>query len=175
MARACARFGKLHNVWHSGQLELSLKLLLYKHAVVSTLVHAHEAWKLTPGVMKMLNGWNSRCVSVLTGRDIAKEAGRRQTFDLVSHLRVSRLRWVGHVLRMDDSRYLKQALLATFEANRPGSSQTKSSGCLLMDAPKCSSVSELVTLAGVHGDHAEWDRLVHALSKRVMRTRAARQ
>ena len=90
--------------------------------MLSTLRHGYEAWKLTP-IMAKLNGWNSRCVSVITGRDIAKEAGRRQTLDLVSYLRVERLRWVGHVICMDNTRYTKQAIVATFERERTESFQ----------------------------------------------------
>lgn len=164
--------GQLYNVAALRALRalrsVSLKLKLYRHAVISTLTHAHEAWKLTPGVMKRLNGWNSRCVSVITGRGIAKEAGCRQTFDLVSYLRVSRLRWLGHVLRMDPVRYVKQAAVALFDRS-PES--LRLSGSLLMDAPECSSFSELVALAGAHRDHAEWDQLVRALRKRITRAR----
>ena len=80
-----------------------------------------------------------------------------------------RLRWVGHVLRKDDSRYPKQALAALFEMVGPESLHL--SGSLLMDAPKCSSFSELVSLAGAHGNHPEWDELVRALEKRITRAR----
>ena len=127
--------------------------------VVSTLTHGYEAWKLTPGIMAMLNGWNARCVSVITGRGIAEEAGRSQTFDLISHLRVRRLRWVGHVLRMDDSRFPKQALKALHEKWRSG--QIHSHGTLLMDVPlpkqrpQRSCFADLVALAGEHGAHTE--------------------
>lgn len=41
MAQANARFGKLHNVRHSGQLSTSLKPALYKHAVISTPAHGN--------------------------------------------------------------------------------------------------------------------------------------
>lgn len=70
MAKAKARFkfGKLRSVWSSSWISLDLKLMLYKHAVVSALAHAHEAWKLTEGLMRRLNGWNSRCVAIITGR-----------------------------------------------------------------------------------------------------------
>lgn len=119
-----------------------------------------------------LNGWNSRCVATITGRSIAKEAGRRQTFDLVSHLRVERLRWVGHVLRMDDSRYVKQALAVVFGSG--DSEQLHKSGSVLMDIPKCSSFSELECEVGAHGDHDEWDSRVRALKKAILRARFTR-
>ena len=56
MAKAKARFDKLHHVWHSSQLSLDLKLSLYHHAVACTLTHGYEAWKLTPGIMAILTG-----------------------------------------------------------------------------------------------------------------------
>ena len=43
-----------------------------------------------------------------------------QTFDVVSHLRVRRLKWVGHMLRMDDQRYPKLALRAVWETRGSG-------------------------------------------------------
>lgn len=69
--------------------------MLYKHAVISTIAHSHEAWKLSEVAMGKLNGWNSRNVAIITGRDIAKEEGRRQTFGLVSHLRVRCAAYLG--------------------------------------------------------------------------------
>ena len=54
----------------------------------------------------MINGWNARSLAVMSGRQIKDEA-RKPSFDLVSALRVRRLRWLGHVLRMDDRRLVK--------------------------------------------------------------------
>ena len=166
MAQAKARFRKLHEVWHSAILPLKVKLMLYQHAVVSILLHGNEAWALNPRLQAKLNGWNSRCVATITGRSIREEAGRNQTFDLVSTLRVRRLRWVGHVLRMADTRFVKQALRAMFDKLRSGELHQ---GSVLMDMPKCGSFAELVALAGAHGDHPEWNALVRELRERVSR------
>ena len=85
--------------------------------------------------------------SLVGGRSIQEEAGRRgQTFDLVSHIRVRRLKWVRHVLRMEDPRFVKQALKVVFEKKQSGDLHRR--GSVLMDVPKCSSFSELVALAG---------------------------
>ena len=168
MAKAKSRFGKMHEVWRSPILPLKVKLLLYQHAVVSLLVHGHEAWDLTPELQTKLNGWNARSVAIITGRSIQEEAGRRgQTFDLVSHIRVRRLKWVGHVLRMEDPRFVKQALKVVFEKKQSGDLHRR--GSVLMDVPKCSSFSELVALAGTHLDHPEWSAIVRELRGRVTR------
>lgn len=94
--------------------------------MISVLVHGMAKLMVT------LNGWNSRCVAFITGRDIRQEAGRAgQSFDLVSHLRVRRLKWVGHVLRMDDSRFVKQAMKALWTKKRSG--ELSREGTALMD------------------------------------------
>ena len=77
MAKAKSRFGKMHEVWRSPILPLKVKLTLYQHAVISMLVHGHEAWDLTPELQTKLNGWNARSVAIITGRSIQEEAGRR--------------------------------------------------------------------------------------------------
>ena len=114
-----------------------------------------------------LNGWNSRNVATITGRHIREEAGRQQTFDLVSTLRVRRLKWVGHVLRMAGSRFVKQALQVEFDKQSSGELHHK--GSVLMDVPRCGSFTELVALAGAHQDHDEWGTLVRELRDRVSR------
>ena len=116
------------------------------------------------GIEKLQNAYNFVYLGLSS-----KEAGRRQTFDLVSYLRVERLRWVGHVLRMDNSRYVKQALVSLF--TRSNTEGVSVPGFLLMDAPKCDSFSELECLAGTHGDHPEWNELARALSRKITRTR----
>ena len=118
--------------------------------------------------MITLNGWNSRCVALITGREIRQQAGRMgQTFDLVANLRVRRLKWVGHVLRMDDSRYVKQSIKALWKMKKNG--KLRREGSVLMDVPKCSSFRELQELAGVHQDHPEWSKLVRTMRLRVSR------
>ena len=135
MTQAKARFRQLHEVWRSKTLNKKLKIQLYRSAVISVLVHGHEAWDLTPTMMITLNGWNSRCVALITGREIRQEAGKMgQTFDLVADLRVRRLKWVGHVLRMDDSRYVKQSIKALWKMKKNG--KLRREGSVLMDVPK---------------------------------------
>ena len=76
-------------------------------------------------------------------------------------LRVRRLRWLGHVLRMDKSRRERQILLR-FETIYPDGYQE---GSILMDAPAHNNIRELIPMAGAHGpgNHDEWDELVLTL------------
>ena len=66
---------------------------------------------------------------------------------------------LGHILRLDDDRMLKQAILSM--------KKTYPEGSILMDAPPHDSIQELVDLAGDHGweNHKEWTSYVKEFSK----------
>ena len=111
MAIAQTIFNSLSHLWGDHRLTQNMKIRLYKSAVCSTLNHGCEAWTFSHSVRKTLNGFNSRCLSFITGenrRDTATQPG----FDLVSAVIRRRLRFAGHILRMDEDRLLRQTLLA---------------------------------------------------------------
>ena len=86
-------------------------------------------------------------------------------FNLVAMLRVRRLRWVGHVLRMDESRLLRQTLLKFNTIYPDGYPE----GSILMDAPAHSNIRDLIPMAGAHGpgNHDEWVGYVHDLQAKL--------
>ena len=106
--------------------------------------------------MAKINGWNARCLSILSGRTIHEEA-RWPSVDLVSALRVRRLSWLGHILRRDDTRLTKRVLMLSQQPYRDGS--------LLMDAPPHASMDELLEIAQ---DRDEWTNIVNALERRLL-------
>lgn len=79
------RYGQLRNVFSSPDVPLSLKLSIYKSAVVSILTYGSEAWALTPRLQARINGANSRCLAGLTGRTVheGEASPRTQTFDII--------------------------------------------------------------------------------------------
>ena len=138
MAQARSSFGKLRHIWKSKSLSLKAKLQVYQSGVCSVLVYGHEAWKLTSKVVKMLRGWNARCLAQISGRDVPEEC-RNPSFDLISTLRVRRLRWVGHVIRMDVNRLDRRVLVSK--------TQPYDEGDVLADCPTHSDMSELISMA----------------------------
>ena len=80
--------------------------------------------------------------------------------DLVAMLRVRRLRWLGHVLRMSDDRRLKKLVLK-FNAIYPDGYPE---GSILMDAPDHNSVAELEPMAA---DRKMWAGLVSELKTKL--------
>ena len=127
MAIAQTTFVSLSNIWANHQLSRALKLRTYQLAVCSTLTHYSEAWTLTTAVMRCINGFNSRCMHVITDQDY-RHTTTAPVFDLLRATRQRRLRYLGHILRMPESRVVRCALMAL-----TGSGTQYPEGSLLMD------------------------------------------
>ena len=118
--------------------------------------HAFEAWKLSAANVKALQQWNAKRLAFITGRSI-RQKYKYPSFDLVAALRVRRLRWLGHVLRMEDGiRDVKTVLTQMCQPYPEGS--------LLMDAPRHRNIDQLITMAR---DKDEWNLQVNALKLRL--------
>jgi hypothetical protein len=150
---AQARFSSLFHLWDDHRLPTSMKLRLYKTAVCSTFTHACEAWDMSQGVVKMINGFNSRCLHRVTDKSYRSTA-TAPDYNLVLAIRQRRLRYVGHILRMDSERLVKRCLTAYV---RGGVSPP--AGSLLMDCEN-TSVQELIVAAE---DRVGWRDRVSAL------------
>jgi hypothetical protein len=156
MAIAKSRFGKLHEVWRDKKLPVFAKVRIYACAVVSVLTYGNEIWRLDAKTLASLRGWNARCLAAMTGRSFRDETVE-PTFDLVSRLRSRRLRWAGHILRLEESNLMRKVLLASVEL---GLESGREQGGILMDALAFDSVEQLLLLAG---DRVGWRDSVIAL------------
>ena len=104
-------FGSLSHLWSDHRLSRATKLRLYRISVCSTLTHSCEAWTLTRTVTRMVNGFNSRCLHVITGEDYRTTA-TVPAYNLVLAVRKRRLRYLGHVLRLPAESIVRRSLLA---------------------------------------------------------------
>ena len=128
IAKSFSRCGKLRNVFDSQELSTKLKIRLYQAAVCSIFTFGCETWRLTPPVMRQINGANSRMLARLTGKTIPQEARPLTcSFNLVRAIRKRRLKWLGDILRAGPSRLTYQAVIEQKRRGLPGN--------LLMDAP----------------------------------------
>ena len=144
-----SRCGQLGHLFDSPDLGPWLKIRLYIAAVVSLLTYGCESWNLTEDVMCKLNGCNSRMLVRITERDVQSEARSvTSSFDLVKNIRVRRLRWLGQILRGDQSRLLFQAVEQQHLMQDPGN--------LFMDTPNHVSLVDLIALAN---DKTYWKSL----------------
>ena len=149
VGKAMTRCGKLGHMFDSPDLGPWLKIRLYSAAVVSLLTYGCESWNLTQKVMRKLNGCNSQMLARITGHSVREEArSATASFDLVKTIRIRRLRWLGQILRGDQTRLLFHTVVYQFH--------NKSSGNLLMDAPPHNSLDELIVLTS---DKTYWKSL----------------
>ena len=100
----------------------------------------------------MLNGFNSRCLSFITGEQ-RKETATNPDFDLVAAVVRRRLRFAGHILRMDENRLLRRTFIAHINSLKC-LDQSILYGCEEM------SLAEITDLAQ---DRSAWSHFVNSL------------
>ena len=110
------------HVWDVAQLSLHTKLRVYRACVLSVLLYGAESWTTTFTCRHRLEKFHMRClrkishVSLwqqeehhLTNTALRERLGVPSILQMVSQCR---LRWLGHLARMPDSRIPKQILFA---------------------------------------------------------------
>ena len=79
-----------------------------------------ESWNLTEDVMRKLNYYNSQMLSRITGNDVLMKArSTTYSFDVVKHIRVRRLCWLGQILRGNQDRLIFKVMEAHHVIQRP--------------------------------------------------------
>ena len=153
MVIAQSAFSDLYKLWEDCRLPLSMKLKMYSTAVCSTFTHACESWDFTEAVRKTVNGFNSRCLNVIT-KEGYRVTATTPKFNLVLAIRKRRIRYLGHILRMDEDRLVRRTLLAYVCSKTHGIPAGS-----LMDDEFCKnrSVAELSALAN---DRRRWKNLI---------------
>ena len=127
IGKAAAVMSKLNKrVWSNSQLTVNTKLRVYQACVLSTLLYGSESWTTYAGQEKRLNSFHLRCLRRLlqikwqdkvTNTEVLQRAGIPSLFTLLSR---KRLKWIGHVRRMDDGRIPKDMLYGELrEGSRP--------------------------------------------------------
>ena len=117
IGKAASTMARLTNkVWKNPDLTLKTKMAVYKACVLSILLYSSEAWTTYARHEKRLNVFHLRnirrilCISWqdrVTNSEILSRAGLPSIYTL---LKQRRLRWLGHVRRMSDSRIPKALL-----------------------------------------------------------------
>lgn len=111
---AMARLSK--RVWENSKLTTKTKTLVYQACVLSTLLYGSESWTLYSRQERRLNTFHMRCLRRILeiswkDRIPNKEVlARAETTSIFAMLTKRRLRWLGHVTRMDDGRIPKDIL-----------------------------------------------------------------
>nr|XP_049705654.1 transposon TX1 uncharacterized 149 kDa protein [Helicoverpa armigera] len=118
IGRAACNFGKLSTrVWRNNKLTITTKILVYKTCVLNTLLYGSETWTTYSKQERRLNAFHMRCLRAILGvtwKDrVTNEAVLSKTNcnSILATLKQRRLRWLGHVHRMDTERLPREVML----------------------------------------------------------------
>ena len=117
IAKAAAVMSKLHQrVWNNLSLTVKTKLHVCQACVLSTLLYSSKAWTPCVRQERRLNSFYLRCLrrtlhirwqDRVTDVEVLQQAGMTS---MMSILHERRLRWLGHVCRMEPGRIPKDLL-----------------------------------------------------------------
>ncbi|CAF1172893.1 unnamed protein product [Didymodactylos carnosus] len=107
----------LNRVWKQQDIPIPLKLRVFNAAVLSIVLYGSEYWALTPTLTRRLVSFENRCLRHILGinwtdhvtNDEVRRLSGQPSIEIT--LRKRRLQWLGHLLRMPDSRPAKEMLL----------------------------------------------------------------
>lgn len=116
LSKACGAFARLQPICRSRQYHLRMKVQLYNSCVKSVLMYGSECWRVAKGDMNKISAFNNGCLrkicrifwpNKIKNKELYTKTGCRYVVLQIKHWR---LRWLGHVLRMDNERIPKAAL-----------------------------------------------------------------
>ena len=127
IGKAATNMEKLSaRVWENKKLTIQTKIAVYRACAVSTLRYGSGSWTTYVGQEQRLNTVHMRCLrrilsiwwtDEVSNNEVLERADIPSMFTL---LRKRRLRWLGHVHRMEDRRIPKDLLYGELESgSRP--------------------------------------------------------
>ena len=129
---ACAIFGTLGKMWRTKSISITTKMKLYRTLVIPVLLYGSECWCLRREDERRLlvaeMGWLRRIRGRSKRERIRNEKTREELDEeetVVDKIRKRRLRWFGHVERMEGNRLPLAALHGHIEGERSRGRQPK--------------------------------------------------
>ena len=117
IGRATSTMGKLSKrVWENNKLTTNTKTAVYTACVLTTLLYGSETWTTYSQQEQRLNTFHLRCLRRILhitwqdrvpNEEVLERANTQSMFALLSQ---RRLRWLGHVHRMEEGRLPKDVL-----------------------------------------------------------------
>ena len=125
IAKAAAVMAQLSKrVWTNKQLTLNTKLKVYQACVLSSLLYGSESWTTYARQEKRLESFHIRCLRRILCIKWQDRVTNIEVLEKASFLSMHimlcqrRLRWLGHVHRMDDGRIPKDIMYGELASGR---------------------------------------------------------
>ena len=120
LAEERQRFASFQKLLKSKQLSIPLKCKLYRALVLSVVFYSSETWTMNKSTQRKLESFHTSCLrrilcfSYLERVTNEEVLARTRLSKLSAMILIKRLKWFGHVLRMNDDRLALRAF--TWEA-----------------------------------------------------------
>jgi hypothetical protein len=122
ISKARVTFANLRHLWRQKGISLGLKGRVYQATVRAVLLYGSETWPLRVEDLRRLQVFDHRCLRTVAGvgwrQRIRNEVIRKRVFgcaagtSVAENIQHSKLRWLGHVLRMPNHRLPRRVLLS---------------------------------------------------------------
>ena len=110
LAEGRQQFLSFQKLWKSKKLGIPLKCKLYRALVLSVVLFSSETWTMNKSTQRKLESFHTICLqtilcfSYLERLTNAEVLARSRMSTLSAMIMIKRLKWFGHVLRMNDDR-----------------------------------------------------------------------
>ncbi|XP_063382206.1 uncharacterized protein LOC134668695 [Cydia fagiglandana] len=118
IGKAATMFGRLRTrVWCNKHLTVRTKMMVYQTCVLSILLYGAETWTTYAKQERRLNTFHMRCLRNILGITWQDKVTNQRVLEkaqlpsLAALLKQRRLRWLGHVHRMEPARIPRRVLL----------------------------------------------------------------
>ncbi|KAJ4426655.1 hypothetical protein ANN_26453 [Periplaneta americana] len=125
------KIGILANTWEQHLLSKNLKVRIYKTIILPVVLYGCETWTLTLREEHGLRVFENKVFRKIFGAKRDEVTGEWRKLhntelhalfsspDIIRNIKSRRLRWAGHVVRMDESRSAYRVLVGRPEGKRP--------------------------------------------------------
>lgn len=173
ISKAKGRFAQMQRLWGMKNMSVSVKMRCYNAYVLPVIMFASETWALTKQQTERLECVHSSCLRQLlhvrlSDRhrlvNIRKQCG---TVSLAEHLAAARLRWLGHVVRMDEGRIPQVALFSSLHGvtKRPrGRPPVRWQDCVHSDLQRLGLPHQMDDLRGYCLMRGAWRSMVYRVT-----------
>ena len=122
IGKASSTLSRLNSrVWSNKRLTEHTKVQVYRACVLSTLLYASETWTLMAYQENRLHAFHMRCLRKILGLTWEDKVTNEDVLtradipSMATILKQKRMRWLGHVHRMEGTRIPKQLMYAELE------------------------------------------------------------
>jgi len=132
LGKANGAFGRLGRIWASRNISTQVKVRLYESLVLAVLLYGAETWPIKQSTARKLEAAHHRWLRKIlhiswkdkTTNDKVRELTQQAKLEDI--VRERRMRWTGHVMRMDCDRIARAAVIWTPKCGRrrPGRPRT---------------------------------------------------